>query len=324
MPPKPLVYIARLLEKEWLKPLYKHCRVVMNQKRTPPARKEFLRQAAPADAIVTVLTEKVDEELFQAATKLKIVANYAIGFDNIDLKAASRQGVPVSNTPGDLAGAVAEHVIALMFVLSKRVGEGDKYMRAGQYQYWDPLLLLGNDLRGRTLGIVGVGRIGSKLAGMATGGFGMSVLYYDVIRNKEIEKKYKAKKVSLAVLLQNADFVSVNVPLLPSTRHLIGARELNLMKPTAYLVNTARGPVVDENALVKALRAKKIAGAGLDVFEYEPRLAPGLAKLDNVVLTPHIASATHAARREMAQIAVENILDVLIRGKRPRNEITAD
>ena len=218
MSPKPLVYIARELEKEWFVDLYQHCRVVMNSKRTPPSRAEFLRQSAAAAAIMTVLTERVDEELFAAAKNLKIVANYAIGFDNIDLQAAARHKVAVSNTPGDLAGAVAEHAIALMFALSKRVVEGDKFTRAGSYKYWDPLLFLGNDLRGQTLGIIGVGRIGAKLAKMAAAGLGMKILYYDVVRNEEIEKNYQAKKVNLNYLLKNSDFVSVNVPLLPSTR----------------------------------------------------------------------------------------------------------
>lgn len=295
----------------------------MHAKRTPPTRKEFLRQVKWADGIITVLTEKVDAEVFKTNPHLKIVANYAVGFDNIDLKAAARAGVPVSNTPGDLAGAVAEHAMAFMLNSAKRVLEGDAYVRAGKYKAWDPLLLVGSDVRGTTLGIVGTGRIGSALAEIACGGFGMDVVYYDVVPNKEIEKKYGARKLSLEALLKKSDYVSLHVPLLPSTRHLIGARELKLMKPTAHLINTSRGPVVDEKALVRALKNKTIAGAGIDVYECEPKQAPGLRSLPNVVLTPHIASATFAARTEMAEIAVQNVLDVLKRGKSPRNEVTA-
>ena len=293
----------------------------MHAKRTPPSRKEFLRHVAGSDGIMTVLTEKVDAEMFKASPELKIVANYAVGYDNIDLKAAARVGVPVSNTPGDLAGAVAEHAMALILNVTKRVLEGDRYVRAGKYKAWDPLLLLGNDVRGKTLGIVGTGRIGSALARIAQAGFGMDIAYYDVVQNKEIEKKYKAKKKTLPELLSVADFVSLHVPLLPSTRHLMGAKEFAAMKSTAYLVNTARGPVIDEKALVKALRSRTIAGAGIDVYEFEPNQAPGLRSLSNVVLTPHIASATYAARKEMAEIATQNLLDVLVRGKSPRNEV---
>lgn len=320
---KPVVYISRKLEKQWLTELYRHLEVSMNQKRTPPSRAEFLKNVKKADGIITVLTERVDEEVFRANVNLKIVANYAVGYDNIDVAAAKRRGVPVSNTPGDLTGAVAEHAMALLLNVAKRVLEGDSYVRAGKYTAWDPLLLLGSDVRGRTLGIVGTGRIGAALAGIASSGFGMTILYYDVVRNREIEKKFGAKKVSLSDLLQKSDYVSVHVPLLPSTKHLIGRKEFSLMKRSAYLINTSRGPVVDEKALVNALKSKKIAGAGLDVFEHEPKLALGLSGLSNAVLTPHIASATVGARREMAEIAAENVLDVLVRGRRPRNEVTA-
>ena len=318
---KPFVYIARKIDKNGLEDLYKHCRVKMHTKNTPPTRKELLKNSKNADAVMTVLTEKVDNEFLNNAKNLKIVANYAVGFDNIDLKAIKKHKIYASNTPGDLAGSVAEHSMALILSLSKRINEGDRYMRANKYKAWDPLLFLGNDVRGKTLGIIGVGRIGSALAKIASAGFDMKIAYTDVVKNSEIEKKYKAQKLPLNSLLKKADYISLNVPLLPSTRHLIGSRELNKMKQDAYMVNTARGPVIDEKALVKALKAKKIAGAGLDVFEFEPKMAPGLSKLDNVVLTPHIASATYAARKEMAEIAANNILDVLIAGKKPRNEI---
>mgnify|MGYP001585681935 CR=1 FL=1 len=318
---KPIVYISRLLNEDGLEELKKNFQIIMNRKRTPPSRKEFLSNAKKADALITSLVEKVDEEVFRAAPNLKVVANYAVGFDNIDLKAAAKYNVPVSNTPGDYAEAVAEQAMALLLAVSKRVVEGDRFMRQGKYKAWDPLLLLGDDARGRTLGIIGTGRIGSFLARMGRLGFNMPIIYYDVTPNQQIEKDYQARLVSMKELLKTSDFVSLHVPLLPTTRHLIGAKEFKAMKPTAILINTARGPVVDEKALVSALKKKVIAGAGLDVYEFEPKLASGLSKLDNVVLTPHTASATHAARREMALITSNNIIDVLLQGKRPRNEV---
>ncbi|MBI1961564.1 MAG: D-glycerate dehydrogenase [Parcubacteria group bacterium] len=318
---KPLVVIARNIPKEGLEELYKHCRVHMHRGSMPPTRAQLLSYAKEADALVTVLTEKVDAGLLSVAKNLKIVANYAVGYDNIDLKVAHRAGVYVTNTPGDLGASVAEHAMGMIMVLSKRMLEGDRFMRRGKYHAWDPNLLLGNDVRDKTLGIIGSGSIGSALVKIAKAGFGMRILYNDIVRNKKIEQDYHAKRVPLSQLLKASDAVSLHVPLLPSTRHLIGAKELNQMKPTAVLVNTARGPVVDERALVAALKAKKIAGAALDVFEFEPRLAPGLAKLPNVVLTPHIASATVEARAQMGSIAAQNILDVLIRNRHPRNAL---
>jgi len=318
---KPLVVITRNIPQEGLEELYKHCTVKMHRGALPLSRKQLLAYAKKADALITVLTEKVDKELLQSAKNLKVIANYAVGFDNIDLKAVKKAGIYVTNTPGDLGAAVSEHAMGMILVLSKRILQGDYFMRAGKYKAWDPNLLLGNDVRGKTLGIIGTGKIGSALVKIAKRGFGMDILYHDVVRNKRIEKEYRAKRVFLPQLLKTSDAVSVHVPLLPSTRHLVGTKELNQMKPSAVLVNTSRGPVINEKALVKALKAKKIAGAGLDVYEFEPKLAPGLAKIPNVVLTPHIASATIEARTEMGEIATQNILDVLIRGKAPRNEL---
>lgn len=281
----------------------------------------FLANVKKADAIIASLVENIDAEVFRANPKLKIVANYAVGFDNIDIKASKKYNIPATNTPGDYSGAVAEHAMALIMNLSKRVLEGDRFVRAGKYKFWDPLLLLGSDVKGKTLGIIGTGRIGSALAQIAQLGFGMDIIYYDVVRNQQIEKERRAKFMPLNDVLAKADFISVHVPLLPATKHLLSDKQFKLMKKTAYLVNTSRGPVIDEKALVKVLKNKTIAGAGLDVFEYEPKLVAGLSKLGNVILTPHIASATFAARKQMAQIASDNILDALVRGVRPRNEI---
>ena len=319
--PKSIVYISRKIREEGLEELRKHCVVKIHNKITPPTRREFLANVKKADAIVVSLAEKVNAEVFKANPNLKIVANYAVGFDNIDIAAAKKYNIPASNTPGDYSGAVAEHAMALIMNLSKRVLEGDKFVRAGKYKFWDPLLLLGNDLKGKTLGIIGTGRIGSALVQIAAQGFGMDIIYYDVVRNEQIEKERKAKFMPLPDVLSKADFVSLHVPLLPATKHLLSDKQFKLMKKTAYLINTARGPVIDEKALVRALRSKTIAGAGLDVFEFEPKLVAGLSKLNNVILTPHIASATFAARAQMAKIASDNILDVLVRGVKPRNEI---
>lgn len=318
---KPLVYISRKLLPEWFAELKKHCAVKMHARREPPTRAEFLRAVKEADALVCTLTEKIDEQVFAVAPHLKVVVNYAVGFDNIDLAAAKKYGIPASNTPGKCTECVAEQAMALIQAATRRIVEGDKFVRAGQYKFWEPLLFLGRELSGLTLGIVGSGRIGAHLARIAQRGYGMKIIYHDVARNAEIEREFGAKKVSLAALLRRADYVSLHVPLRPQTWHLIGAKELALMKSSAYLINTARGPVVDEKALVSALRRKIIAGAALDVFEFEPKLAPGLSSQANVVLTPHTASATYRARAEMAQMAADNVLDVLVRGKRPRNEI---
>ncbi|OJI07855.1 hypothetical protein BK004_00200 [bacterium CG10_46_32] len=318
---KSLVVAAHNLPKEGLEELYKHCQVVMLAKNASFSRSALLQKAKHADAIITHVEDRVNAALLRALPNLKIVANYAVGYDNIDLKAVQKAGVYATNTPGDLGISVSEHAMALILMLSKKILEGDRFMRSGKYKAWDPNFLLGNNVSGKTLGIVGAGRIGSILVKIAKAGFGMDIVYHDVVPNRQIEKEYGAKRVSLSDVLKKSDALSIHVPLLSSTRHLIGAKELNQMKPTAVLVNTSRGPVIDEKALVTALKAKKIAGAGLDVFEFEPKMAPGLAKLTNVVVTPHTASATIEARKQMGEIATQNILDVLVRGVKPRNSL---
>lgn len=275
------------------------------------------------DAVISLLTDTIDAEVMEATPTVKIFANYAVGFNNIDLNSAKEKGVIVSNTPDVLTHTVAEHAFALMLSLASRVVEGDRYMRSGKYVGWDPLLLLGTDLRGKTLGILGAGRIGKDLAQQASMGFSMKIIYYDVSRNESIEKDYGAEfKETVDAVLKEADFVSIHVPLLPSTMHLINAERLRMMKKTAYLVNTSRGPVVDEKALVVALKEGVIAGAGLDVFENEPALADGLAQLENVVITPHIASATVETREKMSEVAALNIIEVL-EGRSAPNAVKA-
>ncbi len=280
-------------------------------------RGELLRSVAGVDAVLALLTDKVDGELLDAAGKqLKIVANYAVGYDNIDLAAAKERGVMISNTPEVLSETVAEHTFALMLAIAHRIVESDTFMRGGKYKGWGPMLLLGRDLSHKTLGVVGLGRIGSLVVKHAVRGFDMNVVYYDVKQNPAFEAEYGARYMQLPELLREADFVSIHVPLLPTTKHLMGEKEFALMKKTAYMVNTSRGPIVDEVALVHALQSGVIAGAALDVFESEPKMAPGLEKLDNVIITPHTASATIETRAKMAQLAAENIIAAL-EGKTP-------
>lgn len=282
-------------------------------------RAELIKGVRGAHAILSLLTDKIDGVVMNAAgPQLKIVANYAVGVDNIDLTAAKKRGVLVTNTPGVLTDSVAVLTFALLLAIAKRIPEADRFTRAGKYKGWGPKLFLGADLLQHTLGIVGSGRIGSKLAGLAKNGLDMKIVYTDVKRDVKFEKTFDATFKKLPTLLKESDFVSLHVPLLPSTRHLIGAKELRMMKKSAYLVNTSRGPVIDEWALVQALKNKQIAGAALDVFEFEPKLAPGLAKLENVILTPHIASGSSSTRQKMSRMAAENIIQAL-KGNKPSN-----
>lgn len=282
-------------------------------------REELLEGVKGVEAILSVLTEKIDGEVMEAAgQQLKIVANYAVGYNNIDLAEAKKRGIMVTNTPGVLTDAVAEHTVALLFAIAERIVEADRYTRAGKFKAWGPKLLLGADIKGRILGIVGLGRIGSAVAQRMQDGFEVKIIYYDVKRNEELEKKFNIEYRELDDLLKEADFVSLHTALTDETRHLINAERLKIMKPTAYLINTSRGPIVDEKALLEVLKNKTIAGAALDVFENEPELTPGLTELENIVLTPHIASATEGTRDKMAEMAANNITAAL-EGQTPPN-----
>lgn len=289
-------------------------------------RAELLKRIKGVDALLSLLTDKIDDEVMAAAgPNLKVIANYAVGFDNIDLVAAKRRGLIVTNTPAaEVSESVAEHTIMLMLALAHRLVESDGYARAKKYRGWSPTLLMGTDLQGKTLGIIGTGRIGTSTAKRAVLGLGMTCLYTDHHIQPDLEKELHAERASLEQLLQHSDVVSLHVPLTPNTRHLISIAELTLMKKTAFLINTARGPVVDEKALLRALRTKRIAGAALDVFECEPEIDCDLSdKLElktfpNVIMTPHTASATIEARQAMSKLAAENILAVL-EGKPPLN-----
>lgn len=274
------------------------------------------------DALLPLLTDTIDAEVFDAMpSSMKIIANYAVGYDNIDVAEAEKRGITVSNTPEVLTESVAEHTIALLLAIARRIVESDTFVREGRYTGWEPDLLLGANLEGKTLGILGAGRIGTRVAEIARNGFGMNILYYDVKQSEEIEKIADATfHSSLEEVLENADVVTVHVPLLDATHHLIGAEELAKMKESAFLINTSRGEVIDEKALVSALSEKTITGAALDVFENEPDLTPGLSELSNVVLTPHTASAAIETRQAMAQLAAENIIAAL-EGKEPPSPV---
>ncbi|MCX6809494.1 MAG: D-glycerate dehydrogenase [Candidatus Berkelbacteria bacterium] len=286
--------------------------VEINQNDTVLSREELIRKAKGSEAIICLLTDKIDAQMMdEIGSNLKIVANYAVGFDNLDVEAANKRSIIVTNTPEVMTQAVAEHAIALILACARRIVEGDKFVRDKKYKQWEPELLLGPEIAGKTLGIVGIGRIGMALAEIAYHGFGLKVLYSDLNRNEEAERTLQAELVGLNHLLEESDFVSLHVPLCEQTHHLISTKEFDQMKDTAIIVNTARGAIIDEKALVNALKSKQIFAAGIDVFEDEPKLAEGLIDLDNIVLTPHIASATYEARRSMSNCVAQNVIEVL-------------
>lgn len=284
----------------------------------PLDRPNLLRRLTDKEGLLCTITDLIDEELLGRAPALRVIANFGVGFEHIDVAAASRRGLPVTNTPGVLTDATADLAFTLILATARRVVEGDKRVREGKFTYWAPLLFLGQEVSGKTLGLIGAGRIGRAVAQRAQG-FGMRVIYHSRTRLAPAEEReLNVSFAPLEVLLREADFVTLHVPLTPQTRHLIGRRELELMKPTARLINTARGPIVDEAALVEALRQGEIGGAGLDVYEWEPELSPGLTDLDNVVLLPHVGSATIETRTKMGLMAAANLLAGL-RGERPPN-----
>lgn len=319
------IYVTRKIPEAGIKALKdKNYEVDISAKDGVLTKEELISslKQKPYDAVLCLLTDKIDAEVFDAAPSAKIFANYAVGFDNIDLEAAKKRGIMVTNTPDVLTEAVAEHTVSLMFTLSRRVVEADKFMREGKYAGWAPMLFLGDTIAGKTVGILGLGRIGAKVAYSLIKGFGAKVFYYDIKRSEEFEKNFEPGAIeyknNIDEVLKNSDFVFIHLPLLPQTRHIIDKSKLAMMKPTAYLINTSRGAIIDEQALVEALKNKTIKGAALDVFENEPRLAAGLTELDNVVLTPHIASATEETRSKMSEIAAQNIIDA-VGGKVPKN-----
>jgi glyoxylate reductase len=308
---RPAILISRALPEAALKAAGQRAQVDLHQGEMPLPKPELIARLKHREGLICLITDLVDDEVLASCPELRVVANVAVGFNNIDVAAATRHGVVVTNTPDVLTDTTADFAWALMMAVARRIVEGDRYVREGRFKQWEYLLLLGGDIHGKTLGIIGFGRIGRAMARRAQG-FGMRVLYQDAApADPATETSLGATRVDLRTLLAESDFVSVHTPLLPETRHLIDADALRLMKRTAYLVNASRGPVVDEAALVQALREGTIAGAGLDVFEEEPRVHPDLLGLSNVVLAPHIASASYDTRLKMAVLAVENCLAVL-------------
>lgn len=278
----------------------------------------YLRKK-PYDAVLSLLTDKIDSKLFDAVPSVKIYANYATGFDNIDVPEAVQRGIVVTNAPTDLSSeSVAEHTMAMIFAITSRIVEADNFMRKGKYKGWNPMNFIGTTVTDKIIGLVGVGQIGGRVAHYAQS-MGMKVVYTDVVRNEKLERDFAAKYYdSIDAMLPSVDVVSLHVPLLESTKHLINEARIRCMKPTSFIINTARGPIIDEKALERALRENRIAGAALDVFEFEPIPVRGLTKLQNVILTPHIASASMESRNQMAEIAAQNIID-FFEGKTPRN-----
>ena len=288
---------------------------------------ELLRRGPGHDYIYSLLTDNIDARFLEACAastpRLKMVANMAVGFNNIDVETATRLHIAVSNTPGVLSDTTADLAFALLMATARRIPEAERFLRAGKYKGWGPLLFCGADVHGSTLGLLGAGRIG-KLVARRSSGFDMKVLYYDVYRmSPEEEATYHMTFMPMEDVLRQSDFISIHTPYMPSTHHLIGERELKMMKPTAMLINTARGPIVDEKALVRALQAGTIAGAGLDVFENEPAVEPELLTMENVVLLPHIASASLKTRTLMATMASDNIV-AHYKGERPPNIVNPE
>ena len=320
--PKAKVFITHPLYPDAQNLLQSCCECEFWSKRERPQREEFLSRLKDKDGLVCLLTERVGDDVLRAAPKLRIVANVAVGYDNVDLPACTKRAVVVTNTPGVLDETTADFAWALLLAVARRVVEADQYVRAGNWQGFDFDQFCGTDVWGKTLGIVGFGRIGRAVARRAAG-FGMKVIYNSKTRaSDEIEKEFRAEYRDLDALLAEADFVTLHVPLNGNTRQMFDAPRLFRMKPTAYLINTSRGPVVDEAALVHALESKKVAGAGLDVFEQEPFVHPGL-KRPNVVLAPHLGSASNETRAKMATTAAQNAV-AFFQGQRPPNMLNPE
>ena len=317
---KPRIFLTRLLPQEVMRSLKRQFRLTFNTKDRPLTREEIIRGMGRADGLISMLSDPVDSRILETAPHLKIISSYAVGYNNIDIDAASARKVVVTNTPGVLTETVADLTWALMLSVSRRLGESEAMARSGKWTGWAPTHFLGGDVYGKTLGIIGMGRIAKAVARRAIG-FSMKVLYYARHRIPQPEeKRFKVHYTSLSSLLKRSDFVSLHIPLTKETRHLIDRKALSLMKKKAYLINTARGPVVDEKALVRVLKNKGIAGAGFDVYEREPRVPASLRKLKNVVLLSHMGSASHETRIRMGHMVFDNLV-AFFKEKRPPNQV---
>jgi glyoxylate reductase len=305
------VYITRKIPQKAIDYLKeKNLSVSYYKKDQPIPRKVLLKNVKNVDAVLSLLTERIDPVVIDAMNKCKIIANYAVGYDNIDVKYANSKNIIVTNTPGVLTESTADLTMALVLACARRLPEAEKFLRERKYTHWKPGLLLGVELKDKVFGILGAGRIGTAVA-LRAQAFGCRIIYFSRSKNKALEKKTDAKKVSLNILLKKSDFVSVHLPSNKSTFHLLDNEKLTLMKLSSILINTARGEIIDEKELIKILKRKKILAAGLDVFENELNINSDLLKLENVILLPHIGSATEKARTDMAMIAVKNVVAVL-------------
>src|ERR1700730_2194037 len=322
-PSKPRVMLSRSLPEEVIVRARGRADVDLHTGDKPLSKTELIARVKDREGLVCLITDTIDASVLESCPGLKVVSNVAVGFNNIDVAAATKRGVVVTNTPDVLTETTADFAWTLLMATARRVVEADRYVRDGKFTQWEYMVLLGGDVHDKTLGIIGFGRIGRAMARRALG-FNMRVVYQDAVAaDPATERELRATRTDTATLLRDSDFVSIHTPLLPETRHLINAQSLRTMKKTAYLVNASRGPVVDEAALVQALTEGWIAGAGLDVFEEEPKVHPSLMGLHNVVLAPHIASASSDTRLQMANLAVDNCLAVL-EGRTPPTPVNPE
>ncbi|MGA1820694.1 MAG: 2-hydroxyacid dehydrogenase [Thermoplasmatota archaeon] len=307
---RPYLLVTRLLPEEGMERLREFARLDVWEEDSPMPRAELLDRITDKDGVLSLLSDRIDKEVMDGAPGLRVIGNYAVGYDNVDVSSATSRGIAVINTPGVLTDATADLAFGLLLASARRVAEGDRYIRDGKFKTWGPRLLLGKDVHGAALGVVGAGKIGEAVLRRGKG-FRMRLLYNSRSRRPELERDLGAEYMELDQLLKESDFISLNCPLTRETHHLISERELSLMKKDAVLINTARGPVVDEKALYGALRGRSIGGAGLDVFEEEPRVYPPLMELDNVTMVPHIGSSTVTTRRKMAFMVADGMEKVL-------------
>jgi glyoxylate reductase len=309
MPVKPKVFVSRVIPEVGLKRIKDHCDAEVWTDPLPPPSAVLRQKVAGCEGLVALLTDKIDAGLMDAALRLKVISNYAVGFNNIDVAAATERGICVGNTPGVLTDATADMAFCLLIAAARRVVEGHQYTLAGKWKTWEPLGHLGQDLAGKTLGIVGMGRIGYAMAQRCHAGWEMTILYHDVYQSEKAERDLAAKQVDFDTLLRESDFISVHTDLNEKTRHMFGAEQFKKMKPTAVFINSARGPLVDQKALFDALKLGTIFAAGLDVTDPEPpAMDDPLLKLPNVMIAPHIASATVGTRNSMAKICADNLI----------------
>jgi glyoxylate reductase len=318
MPNKPRIFLTRELPPDSMRILRERCQLTVNPHDRVLTKAEIIAGVRSADGLLCLLNDTIDREIMEANRDLRVIANFAVGFNNIDIDAATELRIPVTNTPGVLTDTTADMAWALLFACGRRVAEGDRFVRTRAWQGWGPLQFLGADITGATLGLIGMGRIGKAMVTRASG-FDMNVVYWNRTRLEAAEeRRLGVTYLPMAEVLASSDYVSIHVALNEQTRHLIGQRELGQMKPSGFIINTSRGPVIDEKALARALKQRQIAGAGLDVYENEPLVEPDLYELENAVVAPHLGSATIETRTKMGNMAAENCLAACV-GERPPN-----